>query len=225
MGTWSTNIKDDDTFLDVYQAFYTQYNNGANPSDISKELIEGSSHLINDIDTSNSFWFALSLAQWETKTLDPKVLQRVKKIIESGNDLKKWKGLDKSTIEKKKKNLEDFLEKINSEKEHPKRRIKPKSLDFYETEIIKLVSPDNAKTFTITESGTSKGYNYTGGYIGWSSGGGSIFFYDKPNRNIRAKWLDAHNLVIAHDKEIVFSKQDMQTAYYDDFVRIHYIPE
>lgn len=225
MGTWGTNIKDNDTFHDIYTSFFDKYNSGQNPKEISQELIDENENVINDIDTSNNFWFALSLAQWETKSLDPKVFSRVKKIIDSGKDLKVWQGSDTATVNKRQKTLIKFLEQIGTEKEKAKRRSKLKPLDFYSNDLFTLEAPDQKKTFTVSELGTSKGYDYTSGSLSWHGAGGTIFFYDKPNRNIRAKWLDSHNLVIGHDKEIIFSKQDFEAGYYEDGVRIHYVSE
>jgi hypothetical protein len=223
MGTWGTNIKDNDTFQDIYTSFFDRYNSGKFPKEISQALIDENKELINDMDDSNPFWLGLALAQWETKSLDPDVYSKVKDIIDSGKDLELWEGTDTITIKKRQKALESFLKKISTEKEKAKRRIRPKPLDFYSNELINLISPDQKKTFTLCESGTSKGHNYTGAYISWSGSGGSIFFYDKPNRNISAKWLDSQTIMIRHDKEIVFSKQDFQTQYYTDIIKILYV--
>jgi hypothetical protein len=224
MGTWGTKIKDNDTFQDIYISFFDKFNLGEDPKEISQELIEDNEDTINDIDDSNAFWFALSLAQWETKSLDTEVYLKVKKIIDSGKDLELWEGSGAATIKKRQKALEFFLEKISSEKEKARRRSKPKPLDHYSNELITLTAPDQKKTFTLSESGTSKGHDYTGAYVSWGESGGSIFFYYKPNRNISAKWLDSQTLEITHDKEIVFYKQDSQTQNYTDIIKILYIP-
>ncbi len=223
MGTWGTNIKDNDTFQDIYTSFFERYNSGENPKEISQELIENNEDTINDIDDCNPFWFALSLAQWETKSLDTEVYLKVKEIINSSKDLELWGGSD-TTTKKRQKVLESFLEKISIEKDKAKRRLRLKPLDYYSNELIALTAPDQKKSFTLSESGTSKGHNYTGAYVSWVRSGGSIFFYDKQNRNVSAKWLDSQTLEITYDKEIVFSKQDFQTQSYTDIITILYKP-
>ena len=87
MGTWGTNIKENDTSGDIYDSFFELYNAGQNPIDISAKLISDNSELIDNPDDCNNFWFALALAQWETKSLDANIFEKVKTLIESGNDL------------------------------------------------------------------------------------------------------------------------------------------
>jgi hypothetical protein len=76
-------------------------------------------------------WFALALAQWETKSLDPKVLSKIEDIISSGADLKVWLdlGASEQDIKKRKIALDKFLEKIKSDrpKAKPRKREKLKT--------------------------------------------------------------------------------------------------
>src|SRR5687768_17425701 len=111
MGTWNTAITGNDTFLDIYQNFFDLYNQGQNPVDIAKQLQEYFEEMFNGCDDRNNSLFGLALAQWETKSLDPAVFKQVKEIIESGNDLEVWKGLDadEKTLTKRQTVLEKFL--------------------------------------------------------------------------------------------------------------------
>ena len=225
MGTWGKNIHDNDTFQDIYTSFFYEYNLGRNPIEISKKLIEENKDIINDIDDSNHFWFALSLAQWETKSLDPKIHLTVKEIIKEGKNIEQWKDLDINAINERQKYLTAFLAKIETKKEKAKKRVKPKVLDYYSNELITLMVPDQNKIFSLSESGTSKGHNNTGGYINWfgkDRGVGSVLFYGNINRNISAKWINSQTLVIRHPKEIVFTKQDFQTQNFNDIIKIIY---
>ncbi len=128
MGTWGTNIKENDTSGDIYDSFFDLYNAGQNPVDISAKLISDNKELIENPDDCNNFWFALALAQWETKSLDSEVFDKVKTIIESGSDLKIWKDLDADDIdiENRKVDLQTFLSKIQTEKPKAKARINDK---------------------------------------------------------------------------------------------------
>lgn len=123
MGTWGTAIKDNDTFADIYDEFFELYNNGEKPQDISKKLFADNQNLINDFEDSSNFWFALALAQWETKSLDNKVLATVEEIILTGKDLQSWRDLeaDKGDIKKRKIVLDKFLEKLKTDNQ----RLKP----------------------------------------------------------------------------------------------------
>ena len=128
MGTWGTNIKENDTSGEIYDSFFELYNAGQNPVEISAKLISDNTELIDNSDDCNNFWFTLALAQWETKSLDPDVFEKVKTVIESGSDLKVWKDLDADDkdIESRKVDLQNFLKKIQTEKAKAKPRAKEK---------------------------------------------------------------------------------------------------
>jgi hypothetical protein len=130
MGAWGTNIKENDTTADIYADFFDLYNEGQKPTDISTKLIKDNKELINNPDDCNNFWFALALAQWETKSLDRKVFEKIKAIIESGNDIKVWKDLDaeENDLLKRKIALEKFLVKLETEKLKAKSRKKPRNV-------------------------------------------------------------------------------------------------
>jgi hypothetical protein len=118
LGTWGTAIKSNDTSADIYADFFDLYNDGKEPTKIKEKLISDNPNGTND------FWFALTLALWETKSLPNNILEKVREIIERESDLKLWKELDasESDIKKRKIVLEKFLVKLESEKAKPKAR-------------------------------------------------------------------------------------------------------
>lgn len=128
MGTWGTAIKDNDAFADIYSEFFELYNKGDQPDNISKKIIADNWEILEIEEEKHSFWFALALAQWETKSLETKTLSTVENIITSGDDLKLWFDLDASEqdIKKRKIALDKFLEKLKSDrpKAKPRKRIK-----------------------------------------------------------------------------------------------------
>lgn len=126
MGTWGTAIKSNDISSDIYFDFFELYNEGKESEEISKKLIDENKELINNPNDCNNFWFTLALSNWETKKLDTDLFERVKGIIESGQDLEVWNGLDakESEIKKRKEALDKFLVKISTEKTKPKARKK-----------------------------------------------------------------------------------------------------
>ena len=128
MGTWGTSIKDSDAFADIYDEFFELYSKGGQPENISKKIIEDNWEILKIEEEKHSLWFALALAQWETKSLDLKVLSTVEEIIKSGADLKIWLHLDASEqdIKKRKIALDKFLEKIKSDKPKAKPRKRTK---------------------------------------------------------------------------------------------------
>ena len=128
MGTWGIAIKDSDAFADIYSEFFDLYNKGGQPDIISQKIVDDNWEILEIEEEKNSLWFALALAQWETKSLDPKILSIVENIISSGADLKIWLdlGASEQDINKRKIALDKFLEKIKSDKPKAKPRQRAK---------------------------------------------------------------------------------------------------
>lgn len=131
MGTWGTAIKSNDAFADVYDEFFELYNKGEKAEQVSKKVIKSNWEILEIEEEKHSLWFAIALAQWETKSLDSEILKRVEEIVESGDDLKIWKdlGASDSELKKRKLALDKFLDKIKSEraKAKPRKRQKQKT--------------------------------------------------------------------------------------------------
>jgi hypothetical protein len=223
MGTWNTKINGNDTFQDIYQSFFDSYNQGQKPADISKQIYEEFADSFNDSDDRNNCLFGLALAQWETKSLDSETLRQVKEIITSGNDLEVWKGLGaaEKTLKQRQIVLDKFLAQISADREKPKRRIRPK-FDFEVIELVNITSPDNLKTFRISEEYSNKNYIHTSGIMMWSQGGGSVLYFTGLGMTISAKWLDSNTLEVTHDKNIIFEKQDDSSYFCGDKVKVIY---
>lgn len=226
MGTWNHKINGNDTFQDVYQNFFDLYNQGQNPVEISKQIQADFAEMFNDDDDHNNSLFGLALAQWETKSLDQTIFKKVKEIIETGNDLEVWKGLgaDEKTLLKRKKELEKFLSQISTEREKPKRRIRPK-FEFEMINLVDSVAPDNLKKFGVNEEYTNKEYVHTSGLLMWAEGGGSVLYFSGQGKKISAMWLNSKTLEITHDKDIVFRKQDFRAYFCGDDIKIIYRPQ
>ena len=124
MGTWGTAISSNDTYEDIFSEFMDLYDDGLEPSEISTRIINQNSELIEDIEDKNNFWFALAMAQWQCKSLAPDLFQRVKTIVETGEDIKIWEelGADKKELNKRKKVLDSFIDILSQEKDKPRKR-------------------------------------------------------------------------------------------------------
>lgn len=129
MGTWGTGISSNDTFADIYDEFFELYNNGEDVEKITTKLISENQEIINDVDDSNNFWFALAKAQWECKHLGIEIYSKVKKIIETDADIEVWRQLDaeEKDLKKRKLVLNKFLVDISTEKQKAKARKKKKT--------------------------------------------------------------------------------------------------
>ncbi len=226
MGTWSNKIDGNDTFQDIYQNFFDLYNQGQNPDEISKQIQDDFTEMFSDYEDRNNSLFGLALAQWETKSLDPTIFKQVKEIIATGNDLEIWKGLgaDEKTLRQRKAALDKFLIQISTDREKPKRRIKPK-FEFEMINLVDAVAPDNLKTLGINEEYTNKEYVHTSGLLMKGQSGGSILYFTGQGKSISAKWLDSKTLEIRHDKTIEFEKKDENFYLSGDEGVIKYIAE
>jgi hypothetical protein len=226
MGTWNTKIDGNDTFQDIYQNFFSLYNQGQNPVNVSKQILDDFDALFNDDDDRNNSLFGLALAQWETKSLDPRIYKQVKEIIESGNDLEVWKslGADEKSLQQRKAELDKFLLQITTAREKPIRRKRPK-FKFSYKELVNTTAPDSKKTFTISEHFVNGSYEQTGSAIMWATGGGSILYFTAQGLSISARWVDSQTLEVKHDKAIVFTMKE-DTFFYDgDQGKVIYIEE
>lgn len=226
MGTWNTKINGNDSFQDIYQNFFDAYNQGKEPADISKQIQDDYAEMFEDSDDRNNSLFGLALAQWETKSLDQVIYKQVKEIIESGNDLEVWKGLgaDEKSLKQRKVVLEKFLTQISTDKEKPKRRVRPK-FEFEMINLVEAIAPDNLKTFSVNEEYTNKNYIHTSGLMNWKQGGGSILYFTGQGKSISAKWLDNNTLEVTHDRDIVFSMQNISSYFFGDSVKVIYKPK
>lgn len=126
MGTWGTAISSNDTYSDACSEFFDLYDDGLSVSEISEKLKTRFHETIDDPHDANNFWFALGRSQWECKELDPSILMKVEKIVESGSDLEIWRQLDAADGDLKKRSiaLAKFLTKLRSEKPKARKRKK-----------------------------------------------------------------------------------------------------
>lgn len=131
MGSWGTGLSSNDTFADVYDEFFELYNEGQDVIEITPILLAKNKELLEEKGDSNNFWFAVAKAQWECKSLEKDVFDRVKHIIENKEDIEVWRelGADDKDINKRDKVLAKFLEQLSQKKEKPKSRIKKKILN------------------------------------------------------------------------------------------------
>jgi len=91
MDAWGTGISANDTYAMVRDEFFGAYDEGAEPADITKQILEDHKDLSVDPEESHHFWFALARCQWECKALQPEVFERVRDLIESGKDIELWR--------------------------------------------------------------------------------------------------------------------------------------
>lgn len=110
MGTWGIGITDNDTASDVYADFILLLKINSIEKVMEKLTVHYQSK-INSHEEQFNFWLAIASAQLDTKTLQIEIVEKVKKIILSGQDLLLWKELNasESDINMRKETLNNFL--------------------------------------------------------------------------------------------------------------------
>ena|SRR5215204_2297473 len=126
MGAWGTGISSNDTYADVYGGFLELFNSGKEVAEITSELTKQFAETVAHPHENHDFWFAVAKAQWECKQLDAVVLDRVTRIIESGENIRVWQDLHASEADVRKRRavLEKFLSLLRSERGNPRKRKK-----------------------------------------------------------------------------------------------------
>ncbi|MDJ0917669.1 MAG: hypothetical protein QNJ05_07890 [Woeseiaceae bacterium] len=224
MGNWGHRLDESDTFADVYDAFFDEYNSGASPEAATAFVRSGLADYFEDDDDQFDAHFALAFAQWETKSLESELLDKVAHFIESGADLANWedRDADPDTLKKRSSALSAFLKKLKTARKSKKRRVKPK-FDFRRDKLIELPAPDGRKVLTVEEHYARGAYSTTVGYLQWAEGGsGTSFCYDAQGVRITARWIDSQNLEITVEKGLEFEKRDDWTFFFGDKVGIQY---
>ncbi len=114
MGTLGIGILDNDTSNGIYSDFMKLYASDFPINEILQKLVNENQYKVNNYYEKNNFWLAIGLASWETMSLNEIILKRINDIVPD-NDLKIWKNLDadEKTLNKRKKELERFLNKIS----------------------------------------------------------------------------------------------------------------
>lgn len=119
MGTWGIGITDNDTASDVYADFVLLLKTNSIEQVMEKLTVHYQSK-INSHEEQFNFWFAIASAQLDTKTLQKEIIEKVKNIILSGQDLLLWKELNasESDINLRKETLDNLLRFLTEYKGH-----------------------------------------------------------------------------------------------------------
>lgn len=224
MSIWNHQLNGNDTFQDIYQNFYELYRKGMPAKAVSDQLMNDFAAMFNDPEDQNSAWFALALAQWETQTVDPMIYDTVKKIIESGNDLTRWKslGADEKMLRKREKELTKFLNKISSAKNRT-RRIAKKPMEYHAILLVDVGTQDGKKQFSLQEVYVDQIYVQTGGMISWGTSGGSVLSFIHKNAILSARWIDHQTLEITHQANLNFILKEESIFCSGEWIHIRYL--
>ena len=239
MATWSTDILSNDASRDIHFDFIKLYKKGKNPLQISakmqKEYAIGYPSGPHDDEWTNLL-LGFAQAQWQTKCLDPKVLQRVETVISEGLDIELWlaRGVDAKTLKERAAALSKFLELISTERSAPRRRpmsislLKRKSkpkVEAFLKELVNVISPNGTMKFQVYELFENAQYVQTGSILDFGNGVKGIMHFKAQDMSVAARWIDDSHLEITHVAGIKFVKQVASTTYAGAQVFITYVAE
>jgi hypothetical protein len=198
MGTWNTSIDADDAYRDVYDCFFQHYNAGESAERCSTAVMAECSAFFSDHDDQYAAFFALGMAQWETKALDAGVLAKIEEIVATGADLRNWqeRGASATDLATRSSALAAFIETIRKPRPSKKRREANKKPDVHQTLLLDLSSPDGLKIAKVAEVYVDGEYVHTSATMMWSDGGGSLFHIVRPSVSLSGEWIDSQTLQI-----------------------------
>jgi hypothetical protein len=125
MGAWGYGVRQDDLVCDVIGAFEDHLKNGKKPAEATSAVRKQFAEAIKDCEEGPLVWIGLADAQWSYGGLDPGILRRVKKDLDSGRSLAPW-GEDDRGLSRRRAVLEAFITKI--EKPNPRPKKQPKTV-------------------------------------------------------------------------------------------------
>ena len=153
MGCWGMGISECDEYLEVYDSFMEEYDNGVECSAITAAILSKYHAEFDDGDgVMHDVYFALAKAEWMCCAQSELVLNRVREIIESGANIEFYRELEatESDLKQRKKNLDKFLNSLLVPREKPRKR--------------KRTAPPKEKELPPFEVGDLFAYKYGEGY-------------------------------------------------------------
>lgn len=119
MGAWDTAIFTDDTAADVRDDFIDLIGEGLAAEAATARIVEEWNPDSDPEEEGAAFWLGLAAIQWKLGRLLPDVRDRALGIINSGQDLSRWRLAE--DVEKRRKVLEQLGTKLLSPQPQPKR--------------------------------------------------------------------------------------------------------
>lgn len=122
MGTWGTELYQDDDTCDIKEEYLNYLRIGKTNEEALQEVISDNEEMIKDDEIGPLFWLALADTQWKYGRLTNDIRDRALEVIDSGKDLERWKE-DKKLFQKRKKVLEKLKEKLSTQ-QPPEKKVR-----------------------------------------------------------------------------------------------------
>jgi hypothetical protein len=113
MGVWGAKLYENDDALDVKDRF-DELRKGKTVEEITKELIDEYSCVMDDIYCAPAFWFALADIQWNLGRLLPEVKEQALAWLDKGGDLAVWQEENPPLAVTREKVLRELHQKLSS---------------------------------------------------------------------------------------------------------------
>ena len=124
MGAWGFKLYQNDTTLDVKDAFTELYRECKSVKQITDKLIIEYKDIISDVDEGPLFWFALADTQWDMGVLIPMVKEKALYWIDKCRSRLNFQSADISEKKSKQKTLDNLQTKLLSPQPEAKRVVK-----------------------------------------------------------------------------------------------------
>ena len=131
MGRWGVGLTQSDEFLEIYDDFMSEYDEGKPVSEITEAILNKYHKEFDDNDgIMHDVYFALAKAEWACGELSDRILTRVKAIIDSKANIEFLHSLEASEkdLREREKALNKFLNTIIVPRKAPRKRQRPKNV-------------------------------------------------------------------------------------------------
>lgn len=130
MGCWGMGITQSDEYCEIYERFMEEYDEGKPVADITKDILDEYLDEFEENDgVLHDVYFALGKAQWMCGGISEAIYNRVRQIIENGDNILFFQKLEatETDLKLRKKNLDKFLNSISSPREKARKRKTPEN--------------------------------------------------------------------------------------------------
>lgn len=131
MGRWGMGLTESDEFLEIYDSFISEYDEGKPVSEITEGMLNQYHEEFDDNDgIMHDVYFALAKAEWMCGEQSDRILTRVKEIIDTGDNIEFLRSLEASDrdLREREKALHKFLNTIIVLRKAPRKRHRPKDV-------------------------------------------------------------------------------------------------
>ena len=125
MGCWGMGITQSDEYLEIYDRFIEEYDEGKEIAAIKKDILdEYLSQFEADDGVLHDVYFAIGKAEWMCGGISDEILNKITQIIESGANIEFYRELEatEKDLKQREKNLNSFLATLSTPRDKARKR-------------------------------------------------------------------------------------------------------